>query len=127
MAASAIILYNKNKKILLQHRDGNAPTSPGKWGFFGGSLEKDETPLECVIRECFEELGYQLESPKLIEEKEINSMYVFIEKYNSSKKLILNEGDYLGWFSFNETDDLDMAIDCKKKLNNLKKEINNQS
>ncbi|PVW17044.1 NUDIX domain-containing protein [Marixanthomonas spongiae] len=33
-----------------------------------GSLEKDETPSNCISREVLEELGYHIENPKLITE-----------------------------------------------------------
>jgi len=28
-----------------------------RWEIFGGCIEKNETPRECIIRECYEELG----------------------------------------------------------------------
>ena len=60
MKASAIILFKKNKKILLQHRSDDAPNAPGKWGFFGGGIKNNETPKEAVVRECYEELNYNV-------------------------------------------------------------------
>ena len=65
-------------------------------GIFGGRIEKNETPKECVIRECCEELEYNLKNPKLIHERRILGIlkqYIFIEKYDPSKKLILKEGE----------------------------------
>lgn len=29
-----------------------------RYEIFGGCIEKDETPRECIIRECYEELGF---------------------------------------------------------------------
>lgn len=37
-----------------------------RWEIFGGCIEKGETPRECIIRECFEELGIQNVSFKYI-------------------------------------------------------------
>ena len=30
-----------------------------RWELFGGCIEKDETPRDCIIRECYEELGIE--------------------------------------------------------------------
>lgn len=30
-----------------------------RWEIFGGCIEKDETPRDCIIRECYEELGIE--------------------------------------------------------------------
>ena len=119
--ATSIILFDKNKKILLQLRTKDAPTSPGKWGFFGGGIEKDETPLEAVKRECYEELEYKLKKPVLIlEMKRTNRMvYIFTEKYDSSKKLVLRGGESMRWFSIEEAkklDSADLVKDVIKKL-----------
>jgi mutator protein MutT len=127
--ASAIILYNKDKKILLQHRTDDAPYAPRKWGFFGGRIEKGETPKEAVVRECFEELNYKLKSPKLIYEKVVYGVlkqHIFIEKYDGKQKLILNEGKGMGWFDFNEIDNLDIISFVKKIIRKTKETINNQ-
>lgn len=97
---SVIILYNKDKEILLQHRSETATRNPGFWGFFGGGIEKGETPVEAVVRETFEELGYKLKNPKnVMIQKPTNArtMYVFMEEYDISQKLELNEGQGMKW------------------------------
>lgn len=130
MNASAIILYNKDKQVLLQQRTDDAPNAPGKWGFFGGGIEKGETPKEAVIRECYEELGYELKNPKLIHEKRIYltlKQFVFIEKYDEVQKLVLMEGKDMGWFSFNEINDLDLIPFVKKVLEEIYQSINGQT
>ena len=118
MKASAIILYNKNKKILLQHRSDDAPNAPGKWGFFGGGIKNNETPKEAVVRECYEELNYKLKNPKLILEKRINfilKQYVFIEEYDEVQNLILNEGKEMRWFKIDEANDIQNIIHITQK------------
>ena len=105
---SAIILYNKNKKILLQHRAEDAERLPGYWAFFGGGIEKGETPKQAVRREALEELNYPLDNPKLVMKqiffykKEKNEKYVFMEEYDSSKKLILGEGQNMKWWCLSD-------------------------
>lgn len=63
---SIIILYDKDKKVLLQHRSDEAKRLPGYWAFFGGGIEAGETPEQAVKRETLEELDYVLDNPKLI-------------------------------------------------------------
>ena len=113
----AIILYDKDKKVLLQHRDDDAPKYPGKWGLFGGAIEKNENPLEAIKRECGEELEYSLKNPQLIIiNKEYGDTHVFVEKYDESKKLVLKEGQDMGWFDLNEMDDLNIISSAKNIL-----------
>jgi len=115
---AGIILFNSNNEILLQHRTNDAPIYPGKWGFFGGHIENGENPLEAVKRECKEELNYSLKNPNhilshIIDELNMESL-VFIEKYDNSKELILNEGQAMKWFSIKDIDNLDMPPGFKE-------------
>lgn len=34
-----------------------------RWEIFGGCIDSGETPRECIVRECFEELGVQNADP----------------------------------------------------------------
>lgn len=105
---SVIILYDKNKKILLQHRAEDAERLPSYWGFFGGGIEADEIPLEAVKRETMEELNYELKNPNLIMTQKFigkhnkGTKYVFVEEYDNGRKLILGEGQGMEWYSLSE-------------------------
>jgi 8-oxo-dGTP diphosphatase len=107
-----IILYDKDKKILLQHRTEDAKNLPGYWAFFGGGIEAGETPEKAVRRETLEELNYTLQNPRLILKQdflwknETNEKHIFMEEYDPSKKLTLCEGQNLGWFHLSEIDGL---------------------
>lgn len=109
---SVIILYDKNRRILLQHRAEDAKRLPGYWAFFGGGIEPNETPLQTVKREALEELGYALENPQLIMKQifswkdEVNEKNVFMEEFNPDQEIILGEGQNFGWFYFSELDRL---------------------
>jgi len=54
-SSHAILLHSGN--YVLQLRD-NKPTiaAPGEWSLFGGMKRKDETPIDAIRREVFEEL-----------------------------------------------------------------------
>ena len=115
---AAFILYDKEKRILLQHRSDDAERFPGKWCFFGGGIEYGETALQAVKRECLEELNYKLTKPRLILKTftpDGDTFYLFIKNYNETKKLFLGEGKAMAWFSLNMIKDLDM-IPYEKNL-----------
>lgn len=58
---SLIIFYDQDKRILLQDRGGISKRGE-EWGFFGGGIEKGETPEQAMVRETEEELGFKLEN-----------------------------------------------------------------
>lgn len=102
--AAVIILYNENKKVLLQHRTEDAPILSGFWAFFGGKIKDKEVPETAVKREIIEELNYKLKNPqlKMIQKFEASdhrgTKYVFVEKFDPSQKLELKEGQGMDWF-----------------------------
>lgn len=53
----------------------------GKWDFPGGSLEEDESPEECVVRETIEETGYKT-TPDYI-------VGIYLEKSQRNGKTVL--------------------------------------
>lgn len=107
-----IILYDDKKKLLMQHRTANALNSPNHWGFFGGSIEKGETPLEAIKRETFEELGIKIKNPKLLlkeiigENKKERNMYFYVKKIKNKFKIKLSEGQGMKWIFPSEIDNL---------------------
>lgn len=57
-----VVLPYADSKVLLQLRDIKEGIAfPGHWGFFGGSIDKGETPEDASVRELFEEIGYKPE------------------------------------------------------------------
>jgi len=51
-------------KILLLHRQDATPEG-NRWGIPGGKINKSEPLVEAIIREVFEETGFQLEQEKV--------------------------------------------------------------
>jgi 8-oxo-dGTP pyrophosphatase MutT (NUDIX family) len=103
ISAVYIVLFDEQGKVLIQHRDDDAPTAPGFWSLFGGRVEEDETFLQAVKRECYEELEYRLENPILVYEEEFiwkgkkAKSFFFIEKYDRKQKIVLHEGQGMKW------------------------------
>ncbi len=109
----AIVLRDKLGRILLQLRDEKAPRHPNCWGFFGGGIEKGETPKEALKREAKEELRIDIEDynyrlfKKYEFEDELGSIeeYIFVfpvEIPIPELKLELGEGRGLAFLSCEE-------------------------
>ena len=109
--SSAVILYNKEGRFLLQLRDASAKYYPNLWGLFGGHLKTGEKPLEALKRELQEEIGYELKNPVFYKsEKFVDNNYTrygirhfFIEEADETLQVIQpNEGQKMEWFKLSE-------------------------
>ena len=98
-------LYNpKTKEVLLHKRDDKTDVNPNMWGFFGGSSENDEIPIQTFIREIREELGIELSEGSIIplcdylNVKRDTHRYVFYVLSNKKKEeMVLGEGADFDW------------------------------
>jgi len=121
---AALILFDDESKILLQHRTDDAPTFPGHWSFFGGGVEPGESPELAVAREAMEELNYRVANPQHWSTQEFThkgltyTQYVFLEKYDGSD-LVLGEGQGMGWFRPSETQELLMSVHARQVVHAL--------
>jgi 8-oxo-dGTP diphosphatase len=57
-----LLPVNSRGEIFIQDRRGHKKPD---WGFFGGSIEAGETPVQAVIRETEEELSLKIEESNL--------------------------------------------------------------
>lgn len=102
-----------NNKLLIQDRRGYKPPP---WGFFGGSIEDGETPIEAVIRETEEELAIKLSESDLINkgvfpgaERDgfLYKNHVFIWKFDGDlSRLTLLEGKDMKLLPFKDAYEL---------------------
>lgn len=126
---SVLILYNKERKMLLQHRTEDAPRLPGYWGFFGGGLEPGEKQKDALYREIKEELSYVPKSPKLVRTQNVSiglgKKYIYIEECDESQKLVLGEGQGMAWVTADEAIKLKMINHDKEAILFLKKNYSN--
>lgn len=119
---------DKEKRIILQHRDEGAPTRKSMWALFGGGIDDGETPEQAARREAKEELGVELNGLKFFRHYNQDEGYGMVEKFvfvadleNSVEELKKQqtEGDDLGLFSFEETKELNIHENDVKILMDL--------
>lgn len=129
-----IILYDSNKKFLLQLRTDDARILPSYWAFFGGGIKNNEIPLDAVIRETYEELNYNLIKPQLFLEQHFKIdhtkgyMYVYIEYFKGDKsKLRLQEGQKLEWYEASETSSLKMIEHDRQIIKSISLYLSNKN
>lgn len=99
------ILY-QDSKFLLQLRDDIPNIAhPGKWAFFGGHIEENESPDVAIKRELEEEIGYvppviswfnTFPTPEVIRHIYYGELTVDINQ------LVLNEGWDMGLWTVEE-------------------------
>ncbi|MBN1916080.1 NUDIX domain-containing protein [Candidatus Dojkabacteria bacterium] len=119
MIQKAILIPFKGNKILIQDRTGHKPPP---WGFFGGSIEEGETPIEGLIRETLEELSIHIKETEveLIKKYENSEhqrvMYVYLWEVNIDEgQFELKEGKGMRYVDLQEakellTDKMDLEI-----------------
>src|SRR3989344_3191913 len=94
-------------EIFLQKRSLAAKRNPGKFGFFGGHLEDNETPEQGLIREIQEELTIAIDHYDFLGEFPLERDGEHIMKYayptkvqdNFEESIHIKEGDYGQWFT----------------------------
>ena len=96
---------------------------PNYWSFIGGEIEKDESPLQAIERECLEEIALKPSNIKFIGKLFIPSFNlnendeVFIFKGEVDKEvneIVLTEGQRLEYFYFEDVQNLKIPALVKK-------------
>lgn len=86
MAIVTLCFVKKENKILMINR--NKPPFMGMWNALGGHKEENESPMECAIREIFEESNIIVDNASLISISTWNydddEIYVYISNLPSS-------------------------------------------
>ena len=74
----ALVIKDKNNKLLFVQRSLTKKTLPGAWSFPSGTVELDKTIKETAIRESREELGIEIEPIRIFAERELSEFSVFL-------------------------------------------------
>ena len=107
---ASIIFVDSGLRVLLYLRDNKPGIAyPGCWDLLGGSLEPDESPDQCIMREVSEEIEFDLKTPQLFNRYDmadrVEHTYWLMHNLDIAKTP-LHEGQRLQWFSHREITDL---------------------
>lgn len=106
--AGTVFICHKTHRMLLNFRSGKK-THPHTWALWGGMIENEETPKECLLREMKEEMGVipiidRIYPFDVYENKSKNfKYYSFVSIVDNEFIPILNqESAGYGWFKIDE-------------------------
>lgn len=102
-------LFNPNGQILLQRRNLNSDIEPGKWdAAVAGHVRFGETADQAIVRECLEELNYNLDTYQLISKRFFKTntstalMMVYFGPIEELPNANLREVEEVDFFNINE-------------------------
>lgn len=107
-----IIIINPEKKVLLARRLGFKDA----WQFPQGGVHQEETALEAMHRELYEELGLKPEEVEVLAESRHWFKYKLPERFIRYHDLPLVIGQKQKWFLLRLlVDEKKIALDCAEK------------
>jgi len=121
--ASLMILKNKDRFLMHLRDDKPSIPYPNYWSFIGGGIEKGETPLQAMERECLEEIGLKPRNIKFIskifippyEFSEDDEVFIFMGEIDKEvNEIVLTEGQKLEYFYLDDIQNLKMPLLVKK-------------
>ncbi len=98
----------------MQLRSKRRKFLPHYWCFFGGRINKNETPYESLKRKACQELNYEVKNAKYIlstsfEHQDFQShLHIFAEEYSAKHQISLKDGENWGWFDVSQLDTIKM-------------------
>jgi len=121
VTATAVII--QNQKLLVGKRNLKEEPFYGKWDFFGGFLQKGETPEQTLKREIKEELGVDCQITPLGSFTGTSSYrefsfpvttFAYLTEIAGEIKLDKKENSRLAWIAISELNDI--AFDSNQKI-----------
>lgn len=103
----ALVIRDKDNRILFIKRSMNKKSLPGIWAFPSGTVEENESIKETTLREAKEELGINIEFEKIIsiknlEEFSVKLLFVLCKTNNSNFIIDFNEIEETKYLKFHE-------------------------
>jgi len=101
---ASLALIQREKRWFLQRRDSGARILAGRWEFPGGKCEPGETPLQTILRELQEELGWKPEKAVPIAtviHQEVDTERVF-HLFRCDGAITFSTQLAWGWFTHSE-------------------------
>lgn len=115
--ALGLVFYNQ--KILLLRRNKDDNWGADKWALVGGGIEKDELPMDAMVRELKEETELDVKTilfkKLLVEGKKVEYLYLIKSKTNTV--IINEEHQEFKWFTVAEINmETELAPEIKKYI-----------
>ena len=116
---SQVIVFNKNKKILIMKRSDICEWEPNRWALPGGHVEEGESFPVAGERETKEEAGIDVINIRHFDnpDREKETLHFFkpdFEGDDDDVKINFEHSDY-AWISKDDLEDYDI-VDSTKKL-----------
>jgi 8-oxo-dGTP diphosphatase len=92
------MVVRREDKVLLFRRASHSAHS-GQWEFPGGKVDRDEKPVEALVREIREELGIEVKIQKPLTSSTNDSLELIpflVEDFDESK-IVLIDHDSMVW------------------------------
>lgn len=121
---SHAIITTSDGRFIMQSRGYNPGiTNPGGVSLFGGGLEGDETPFECLKRELLEEIELKVEKEEFLwmssglgpDKVTPAERYHYLIRNVDPGELVLHEGDAIMVMTFDEIQEHPKVPDSLKK------------
>ncbi|MEZ4770842.1 MAG: NUDIX domain-containing protein [Caldilineales bacterium] len=121
----AVIVINEQRQVLLQLRDDNPHISfANYWSLLGGVVDPNETPDDAAQRELVEETGLRLQLShwKVYKRRQQDfkptiEQHVYTgETHKRVSEMIIGEGQALRFFRHDELQELSIAFEFDKLL-----------
>jgi 8-oxo-dGTP pyrophosphatase MutT (NUDIX family) len=113
----------RDKKVLMQQRDGNCKRFPFAWCLPGGGSEGGEEYIFTLIREVKEEYDISLHPSQctyLMDYDNGRLNKVFFCRITSDQNPVLKEGLAMKWMTIPEIEDIELGFNQKGIIPKLK-------
>ena len=124
------VIHDGRGRVLLQQRDENpAIMESGRWGLFGGQVEKGETLDVALARELSEELNSSVGRVKSEMFRAsrgtfgIVNVVFLLECTEPDRSFKLQEGQAYGWFALDELVELPLSVLVFRHLSHFLREL----
>lgn len=117
---AVVLLVDRQGRILMQHRDGNAKVAANQWAFPGGAIEPGEQPVEAAHRELMEETGLSVADlapygvhyrPSVLNAENTVEIHAYIGTTDASQSdVVLGEGQAMVFKTPEQAVELDLGV-----------------
>ena len=118
------VIVNKHKQVLISLRPDDKHLG-GHWEFPGGKFEKNETPLQALCRELYEELNIKVNSARplieILHHYQEKTVYLHVWKVDAFQGVeVGSEGQEIRWVNINQLEEYEFPAADKPILNAIR-------